>query len=60
MTAPDGSLYDDDFYAWTQEQAELLRRGGGASALDIEHIAEEIEDLGKSELHGCQCSASTS
>ena len=54
MTAPDGSLYDDDFYAWTQEQAELLRRGGGASALDIEHIAEEIEDLGKSELHACQ------
>jgi hypothetical protein len=55
MTVPDGSLYDDDFYAWTQEQAELLRRGGaGANALDIEHIAEEIEDLGKSELHACQ------
>src|SRR3954447_25236276 len=49
------SLYDEDFYAWTQEQAELLRRGGaGANALDIEHIAEEIEDLGKSELHACQ------
>jgi len=26
MTAPDGSLYDDDFYAWTQKQAELRRR----------------------------------
>src|SRR2546423_15500795 len=49
------SLYDEDFYAWTQEQAELLRRGGaGATSLDIEHIAEEIEDLGKSELHACQ------
>src|SRR5947209_7096629 len=49
------SLYDEDFYAWTQEQAELLRRGGaGANSLDIEHIAEEIEDLGKSELHACQ------
>jgi uncharacterized protein DUF29 len=49
------SLYDDDFYAWTQEQADLLRRGGaGANGLDIEHIAEEIEDLGKSELHACQ------
>jgi hypothetical protein len=55
MIAPDGSLYDEDFYAWTQEQAELLRRGGpGANRLDIEHIAEEIEDLGKSELHACQ------
>ena len=48
------SLYDEDFYAWTQEQAELLRRGGaGANGLDIELIAEEIEDLGKSELHAC-------
>ena len=55
MSPPDASLYDEDFYAWTQEQAELLRRGGaGANGLDIEHIAEEIEDLGKSELHACQ------
>jgi len=49
------SLYDEDFYAWTQEQAELLRRGGaGANGLDVDLIAEEIEDLGKSELHACQ------
>jgi hypothetical protein len=55
MSPADGSLYDDDFYAWTQEQAELLRRGGaGANRLDVELIAEEIEDLGKSELHACQ------
>ncbi|HEY4470391.1 MAG TPA: DUF29 domain-containing protein [Stellaceae bacterium] len=49
------SLYDEDFYAWTQEQAELLRRGGaGVNGLDVELIAEQIEDLGKSELHACQ------
>ena len=55
MTAADGSLYDDDFYAWTQEQAELLRRGpAAANRLDFDLIAEEIEDLGKSELHACQ------
>src|SRR5947207_15503633 len=49
------SLYDEDFYAWTQEQAEWVSRGGaGAHSLEIEHIAEEIEDLGKSELHACQ------
>ena len=49
------SFYDKDFYAWTQEQAELLCRGGaGANGLDVELIAEEIEDLGKSELHACQ------
>jgi Domain of unknown function DUF29 len=52
MTAPDGSLYDEDFYAWTQEQAELLRRLPAVSnLLDSELVAEEIEDLGKSELH---------
>ncbi len=51
----DGSLYDRDFYAWTQEQAELLRRGSAAAnRLDFDLIAEEIEDLGKSELHTVQ------
>ncbi len=55
MIAADRARYDDDFYAWTQEQAELLRRGpAGANRLDIELIAEEIEDLGKSELHTVQ------
>ena len=51
----DRTLYDDDFYAWTEEQAELLRQGVGASnRLDFDLIAEEIEDLGKSELHTVQ------
>ncbi len=55
MAAADGSLYDEDFYAWTQEQAELLRRGpAGANRLDAELVAEEIEDLGRSELHAAQ------
>ena len=53
--AADRALYDDDFYAWTQEQAELLRRGpAAANQLDREFLAEEIEDLGRSELHACQ------
>jgi hypothetical protein len=55
MSAADGSRYDEDFYAWTQEQAELLRRTrSGDNRLDTKLIAEEIEDLGKSELHACQ------
>ncbi len=55
MTIADGSLYDDDFYAWTQEQAGLLRQLPAISnRLDAELIAEEIEDLGKSELHSVQ------
>lgn len=39
-------LYETDFHAWTQEQAELLREGQ-LSNLDREYIAEEIESLGK-------------
>ena len=42
------SLYDRDFYAWANEQAGLLRAGKLAHA-DIEHIAEEIESMGKIE-----------
>lgn len=40
------SLYETDFHAWTQEQAELLRQGR-LSHLDREHVAEEIESLGQ-------------
>jgi Domain of unknown function DUF29 len=38
--------YERDFYAWTQEQSELLRLGQW-HALDIENLAEEIASLGK-------------
>ena len=41
-----GSLYERDFYAWTQRAGELLRKGCFGE-LDIEHLAEEIEDMGK-------------
>jgi hypothetical protein len=40
--------YEDDFYGWTQEQAEYLRAGLW-SAVDAVHVAEEIEALGKSD-----------
>ena len=40
--------YDKDIVAWSQEQVRLLR-SGQLSELDVEHIAEEIEDVGKSE-----------
>jgi Domain of unknown function DUF29 len=42
------SLYDTDLYAWTQEQAHLLRQGQLAE-LDITNLVEEIEDMGKSQ-----------
>ena len=46
------SLYDRDFFLWSKEQAGALRaasKGGSNQALDWENLAEEIEDLGKSD-----------
>lgn len=42
--------YDKDFDAWLQEQAALLRAKQW-DALDVEHLAEEIEEVRKSERH---------
>ena len=40
--------YDGDVLLWSQQQARLLREGRFAE-LDIEHLADEIEDVGKGE-----------
>ena len=42
--------YETDFYGWTQEQAAKLRALRERSNLDIdmENIAEELEDMGRS------------
>src|SRR6185436_17634681 len=46
------TLYDEDFVAWTEQQAEAIRaaaRAGANLPLDWENLAEEIESLGKSD-----------
>jgi hypothetical protein len=40
--------YDQDFYAWLVHNARLLREGR-LSAVDAAHVAEELEDMGKSQ-----------
>ncbi len=52
-------LYDTDILLWSERQAELLRRrvAGELSNdhdLDWPNIAEEIEDLGRSQLHSVE------
>lgn len=42
------SDYEKDFYAWTIHNAELIRQGK-FSEMDIEHVAEEIESMGRSD-----------
>jgi hypothetical protein len=47
---PDGPGYEEDFFAWTQHQAMVLRSMAVAdNRLDRENLAEEIEDLGRSQ-----------
>lgn len=41
-------LYDQDYYAWTRENARLLREGR-VGEIDFEHLAEEVESMGASE-----------
>ena len=56
MSIPD--LYDEDFYLWTQAQAEALRAEGrrpraGSNAIDWAHLAEEVGDLGARDIREC-------
>ena len=54
----DTTLYDDDILAWSEQQASALRRLAERrdlpNDLDLEHVAEEIEDVGRSELNAVQ------
>jgi hypothetical protein len=42
------NLYNEDFYVWTESQAELLRKRR-FEALDLENLIEEVEALGRAE-----------
>ena len=51
MATRQEDLYAEDFYTWTQAQAAALRRLAETrwnGPLDLEHLAKEVEDLGRS------------
>jgi hypothetical protein len=47
------TLYDTDFAEWTAHTAELLRQGK-FDEVDLEHVVEEIEALGKRDFRGAR------
>jgi Domain of unknown function DUF29 len=56
LAMPD-DLHDRDSLAWSQHQANLLRRvarGERVNEVDWQHVIEEIEGVGLSELHAVQ------
>jgi hypothetical protein len=48
------SLYDEDIMAWSEQQADALRRLVNRrdlpNELDLENVIEEVEDVGRSQL----------
>ncbi len=54
---PDG-LYEQDALAWSERQAALLRRLAAGErvneSVDWANVIEEVQDVGLSELHGCE------
>ncbi len=53
------AIYDDDILQWSEQQAAALRRLAWtrrdlSNEVDWEHVAEEIEDVGRSQLLAVQ------
>jgi len=46
-------LYEQDFFAWTQTTAALIRAGKW-QAVDTESVAEEVESLGRGERNALE------
>lgn len=51
-------LYDRDVLIWSEQQAALLRRLAAGEllneAVDWENLIDEVEAVGRSELHACE------
>ncbi|MBW4559297.1 MAG: DUF29 domain-containing protein [Trichormus sp. ATA11-4-KO1] len=47
------NLYDQDFYAWVEQTTEILKSQHW-NKLDLEHLIEEVIDLGKSQQRALQ------
>jgi Domain of unknown function DUF29 len=53
LPVPVTTLYDQDFWLWTQAMASALK-SGNFSQLDLENLAEEVESLGRSDRRELQ------
>jgi hypothetical protein len=51
-------LHENDYYGWIREQVRALR-GRDVDDIDFDNVAEEVEDLGKSERRSAQSQMET-
>ena len=53
-----GDLYDSDILRWSDQQSDLLRRHARGERvnelIDWENVAEEIESVGREQLHAVE------
>lgn len=54
MTTLEADLYETDVVAWAEQQAEALRRRAGGNALDYENLADEIEDVSRTQARAAR------
>jgi hypothetical protein len=47
------TLHEEDLYSWVEEQVALLR-AGRLGEIDVDNIAEELSDVGKSEYRALE------
>jgi len=52
--SPKTDLYNQDFYAWVQEQAALLK-ARQFEALDLDNLIEEVESITCQEMRAMAC-----
>ena len=50
LMGTNSKLYDQDFYAWVQEQAALLK-ARQFEALDLDNLIDEVESIARQERH---------
>jgi hypothetical protein len=53
VTEENRVLYETDFAEWSRKTAEAIRRGD-FSGIDLEHIAQEIDELGANDFHAAR------
>jgi hypothetical protein len=58
VNARSSDLYEQDLHAWSEAEADLLRRRRFAE-VDLEHVIEEIEDVGGSLYRECRSGVRT-
>ena len=54
MTVLIDDLYETDVVTWAEQQAEALRRRAGGNALDWDNLADEIEDVSRTQTQAAE------